>query len=94
MPAPVVAQVWGNGSRQARLAQFLKGCDVVALDEATAREAGALLGAAGGDDTVDASVSVLAARFGAVVATADPDDIRHLLNHLGAAGAKVRIQPV
>ncbi|WP_206305494.1 twitching motility protein PilT [Actinacidiphila soli] len=94
VPAPVVAQVWRNGSRQARLAQFLKGCDVVPLEDTLAREVGKLLGKAGSDDTVDGAVSVLAARSGAVVATSDPDDIHRLLDHLGERGKRAQIQPV
>jgi hypothetical protein len=33
VPAPVVAQSWRGGSRQALLARLLAGCDVEALDD-------------------------------------------------------------
>jgi hypothetical protein len=33
VPAPVVAQAWRGGSRQALLAQLLRGSDVEALDD-------------------------------------------------------------
>jgi len=42
VPATVVAQV-SRSSRQARLRLLLRGCDVVALDEAEAHRVGALL---------------------------------------------------
>ncbi|MDX3225808.1 twitching motility protein PilT [Streptomyces sp. ME19-01-6] len=94
VPAPVVAQVWRDGDRQARLAQLLKGCDVAAMDETSAREVGELLGQAGTSDPVDGAVAVLAARLGAAVATSDPDDIRHLLDRLGSRGKLVSLQQV
>lgn len=94
VPAPVVAQVWRDGARQARLAQVLKGCDVMAMDETSAREIGELLGQAGTADPVDGAVAVLAARLGAAVATSDPDDIRHLLDRLGSRGKLVTLQQV
>jgi hypothetical protein len=94
VPAPVVAQVWRDGARQARLAQLLKGCDVAAMDETSAREVGELLGQAGTSDPVDGAVAVLAARLGAAVATSDPDDIRHLLDRLGSRGKLVSLQQV
>ncbi|MFD8381879.1 twitching motility protein PilT [Streptomyces sp. NPDC059679] len=94
VPAPVVAQVWRDGARQARVAQLLKGCDVAAMDETSAREIGELLGQAGTSDPVDGAVAVLAVRLGAAVATSDPDDIRHLLDRLGSRGKLVSLQQV
>jgi len=65
VPAAVVAQAWRDGARQARLARLLKGCDVVPLDDASAREVGELLGRAGVSDPADGSVALLAAGLGA-----------------------------
>ncbi|GAA2931359.1 hypothetical protein GCM10020221_28950 [Streptomyces thioluteus] len=94
VPAPVVAQVWRDGARQARLAQLLKGCDVAATDEQLARAVGELLGGAGTADPADGAVAVLAAWSGAVVVTSDPDDIRHLLDQLGERGKEVVVRSV
>jgi hypothetical protein len=72
--APVVAQVWRDGSRQANLARALAMIEVVAMDLDAARAAGALLRSAGGSDVVDASVALLA-RPGDQLLTSDPDDL-------------------
>jgi predicted nucleic acid-binding protein len=79
VPAGVVAQVWRSG-RQARVAKLLKAEEttVVVLDEQKARAVGALCGAAGTADVVDASVAVCAAQHGDTVVTSDPDDIARL----------------
>lgn len=92
VPAPVVAQVWRDGSRQARVAQLLKGCDIAALHDTSAREIGELLGRASTSDPVDGAVAVIAASLGAVVATSDPEDIRHLLDHLGPSGKRASLK--
>lgn len=92
VPAPVVAQVWRDSSRQARVAQLLKGCDIAALDDTSAREIGELLGRASTSDPVDGAVAVIAASLGAVVATSDPEDIRHLLDHLGPSGKRASLK--
>ncbi|MEU9962027.1 PIN domain-containing protein [Streptomyces sp. NPDC050982] len=94
VPAPVVAQAWRDGARQAQLARLLGGCDVPPLDHHLARSVGELLGRADVPDPVDGAVAVLAARLGASVFTSDPDDIQHLLDHLGPAGKRARIWPL
>jgi predicted nucleic acid-binding protein len=76
----VVAQVWRDGSRQARLARLL-GSEVVRvqpLDRDEAQATGALCGEAGTRDVVDASVVLLARRYDATVVTSDPDDLRRI----------------
>ena len=74
----VVGQVWrGGGPRQARLAQVLASTEVRALDEALGRASGALLGATGGRDVVDAAL-VLLAHDGDRIVTSDSDDIAAL----------------
>jgi predicted nucleic acid-binding protein len=80
VPAGVVAQVWRDGRRQARLAWLIRSaaCEIVALDGAQARIAGQLLGVSGTTDVVDASVAVLARRRQLPVFTSDADDLRRL----------------
>jgi hypothetical protein len=57
----VVAQVWRNGVRQARVALLLRGVAEVEFDRAQARRVGVLLGAAGCMDVVDGSIVDVAA---------------------------------
>jgi len=80
VPAPVVGQVWRDGSRQARLAKVLKACRVEPTSEEDARAAGVLLGKAGGVDIVDALVVLGAVRRGDEVVTSDPSDIAALVD--------------
>lgn len=84
VPAPVVAQAWRDGRRQARLARLLGGVDQVVIDGALARRAGELLGRAHTVDVLDALVALAAAdRPAHEVLTADPGDIHHLLQVVG-----------
>ena len=78
VPAPVVAQAWRGGGRQALLAQLLRGCDVEPLDDGLARAVGALAARAGTTDVVDAAVTEAALRRHDVVVTSDPDALRAL----------------
>lgn len=80
VPTTVVAQVWRDGRRQARLASLLASevCEVLALDDTDARASGQLLGITGTTDVVDASVAVVARRRGLRVFSSDPDDLRRL----------------
>lgn len=84
VPAPVVAQV-SRSSKQAQLRRMLRGCEVIAFDEAAAHAAGALLGKTRTKDVVDASVAELSIRKQADIVSDDADDIRRLL---AAANAK------
>lgn len=83
VPAPVIAQAWRNGVKQALLARFLHGCDRVDFTCQTAYAVGELLAAAGSADVVDAVVVLLAAHHGDIVVTSDPDDIGQLAAALG-----------
>jgi hypothetical protein len=76
-----VAQVWRHGARQVQLARVLAGVTAPPLDLDTGKRLGALLGAAGGSDVVDAHVASLA-RASDRVLTSDPDDLRDLLDAL------------
>jgi predicted nucleic acid-binding protein len=90
VPAPVVAQV-SRSPKQAQMRRLLRGCEVVAFDEAAAHAAGALLGKTRTRDVVDASVAELSIRKQADIVTDDAKDIRKLL---AAANAKTSILDV
>ena len=83
VPAPVVAQGWPGGGRQALLAQLLLGCDVETLDDPRARAGGALAAKAGASDVVDACVAEGALRRHDLVVTSDPDDLKALADAVG-----------
>ena len=84
VPAPVVAQAWRGGPRQARLAKVLSGVELIAADGPFSRRAGELLGRAGTADVLDAFVALAAQdRPGHEVLTSDPAAIHHLLMTLG-----------
>ncbi|MGH3753533.1 MAG: hypothetical protein ACRDRP_12695 [Pseudonocardiaceae bacterium] len=88
--AIVVAQVWRDPKgRQARLARLLRGVDVRPVDEDAGRAAGALIGRAGTQDPIDATL-VLVARLGDRILTSDPQAIQRLLT---AAGRSVPVIP-
>ncbi len=84
VPAGVVAQAWRDGRTQARLARLLGSplCEVVPLDDLTARAVGQLCGTTGADDVTDAAVALIARQRGAAVVTSDPDDLRRIDNKL------------
>lgn len=86
----VVAQIWRDGSKQARVARALRGVDEVALDRDAARRIGQLLGAARRDDVVDGAI-LLVATDGDELLTSDPTDLAHLA---AAAGLRVDIVAV
>jgi hypothetical protein len=65
--------------------RLLRGCEVIAFDEAAAHAAGALLGRTRTRDVVDASVAELSIRKQVDIVSDDADDIRRLL---AAANAK------
>lgn len=83
VPAPVLAQSWRGGGRQALLARLLAGCRVESLDDPQARATGALAARAGTADIVDACVVEGALRRRDLVVSSDPGD---LLAIAGAAG--------
>ena len=87
----IVGQVWrGGGGRQASLARLLPALDVVALDAALGRRAGVLLGRAGMNDVMDASLVLLAAD-GDFLITSDPHDLERLAH---VTGLHIDIVPV
>lgn len=76
--AAVVAQVWRNGARQARLARVLSGVGIRPLSDSDAREIGPLLRVTNTRDIVDAHVALMA-DSGDRVLTSDAADLRALL---------------
>lgn len=79
-PAGVVAQVWRDGRRQARLARLLGSgfVGVQPLDLEEAQAAGVVCGERKADDVVDASVTLLARRHRAKIVTSDAGDLHRL----------------
>ena len=88
--APVVAQAWRDGARQARLARWLPMVDTRPVDTAVARSAGELLAASDTSDVVDALLARLA-NPGDQVLTSDPDDLRTLLRTRNVAATIVLV---
>ena len=76
VPAPVLAQSWRGGGRQALLARLLTGCDVEALDDGQARAVGSLAARAATTDIVDVCVVEGAIRRHDLVVSSDPDDLQ------------------
>ena len=76
VPAPVVAQSWRGGGRQALLARLLAGCDVEALDDDQARAVGSLAARAATTDIVDACVVEGAMRRHDLVVSSDEDNLQ------------------
>lgn len=86
----VVAQVWRDPARQARLSRLLRGVDEAELTKRHARAVGILLSRSGTADVVDASI-VDMAEDGDEILTGDPDDIAALAT---AAGKTLIITPL
>lgn len=80
VPAGVVAKVWRDGARQARLSRLLssEAVQVVPLDDQTARAVGQLCGVADANDVVDASVVLCARQRNHFVITSDPEDLKRI----------------
>jgi predicted nucleic acid-binding protein len=89
VPAPVLAEAWRGGSRQARLSQLLAGCDIEPMSEAQARDVGVLSGRAAHDDIVDVTVVEGAIRRDDAVVTSNESHIRHISK---SAGVRLRIE--
>ncbi len=91
VPAPVLAEAWRGGSRQASLARLLAPCEIEPMTESEARDAGVLAGKAGHDDVVDVTVVDGAIRRRQAVVTSDGMHIRKIAT---AAGVQLRIEYV
>lgn len=88
---PIVAQVWRDRPRQARLAAFLKAITVHPFDDG--RPVGRLLAQARTADVVDAHLVICAVRLGHDILTADPDDITTLATPLGSSAPVIHAWP-
>lgn len=86
VPAPVLAEAWRGGSRQASLARLLQMCEVEPMTEAQARAVGDLVGRSGHEDMVDVTVIEGARRRGDSIVTSDPQDLQRI-----AASVRSRI---
>ena len=93
VPAPVVAEAWRGGPRQASLARMLAGCDIEPMAATRrARWVGELAGRADHDDIVDVSVVEGALRRGGgAVVTSNESDIRKVA---GPEAKRLRIEVV
>jgi hypothetical protein len=72
VPAPVVAEAWRGGRRQANLSRLLALCLVEDLTYEQARSVGSLAASAHHPDIVDVTVVEGALRRGDAVLTSDP----------------------
>ena len=91
VPAPVLAEAWRGGSRQASLSRLLRMCDTEAMSEELARNVGVLAGESGHHDIVDVSVVEGAVRRGDAVVTSNISHIRMVAD---AIGAGLRIESI
>lgn len=91
VPAPVLAEAWRGGSRQANLARFLALCVVEDLDDELARAVGVIAGKANHDDIVDVTVVEGAVRRRDAVVTSNPTHIRAIAD---AVRVRLRIETV
>ena len=79
VPAPVLAEAWRGGPRQASLARLLAGCDIEEMTARQARQVGELAGRADVDDIVDVAVVEGAIRRAdRAVVTSNKGDIRRV----------------
>ncbi|MGH3822004.1 MAG: hypothetical protein ACRDRA_04080 [Pseudonocardiaceae bacterium] len=88
VPAPVLAEAWRGGPRQANIARLLVMCEVEWMTEDQARQVGSLVGRSGHDDIVDVTVAEGAIRRGDAVVTSNR---KHIEQVAQAANAALRI---
>lgn len=92
VPAPVVAEAWRGGPRQANLARMLAGCEIEAMTSDLARRVGELASRANHEDVVDVAVVEGATRRDDdVILTSDETHIRRVIE---ATGKRIRIETV
>ena len=88
---PVVAQVWRNGGRQARLARFLSTITIYDLDDG--RVVGAILARSGTADVVDAHLVAVALECAEPILTGEVGDIEILVASLPADRPRIHRWP-
>lgn len=91
VPAPVVADAWRGGSRQANLTRLLALCTVEHMDADQAKRVGVLAGKSAHDDIVDVTVVEGALRRRDGVVTSNPTHIRMIAD---AVRARLLIETV
>lgn len=93
VPAPVLAEAWRGGARQARLVHFLRPCEIEEMTAGQARRIGELVGASRIDDITDVAVVEVAIRLGSSgpVVTSNAAHIRQIA---GAANGRLPIEEV
>jgi hypothetical protein len=89
--APVLAEAWRGGARQASLSRFLRLCAIEPLTEHQARAVGVLAGKASHDDIVDVTVVEGAARRGDAIVTSNQAHIDKIVK---AARTKLAIERI
>ena len=89
VPAPVLAEAWRGGARQASLARFLVLCEVEVLSVEQARAVGVLAGKSAHDDIVDVTVVEGAIRRSDAIVTSNHTHIHKIAN---AVRAKLTIE--
>ena len=91
VPAPVLAEAWRGGSRQASLARLLALCEIEPMTERQAKDVGVLAGRAAHDEVVDVTVVEGAIRRRHAVVTSNETHIRKIAN---AARTELRVESV
>ena len=93
VPAPVLAEAWRAGARQARLSHLLRPCEIEHMTADQARKIGELIGVSGIDDITDVAVVEVAVRLGdgGPVVTSNVAHIRQVAE---AAGVTLSIEEV
>ena len=91
VPAPVLAEAWRGGSRQANLARFLALCVIEDMDADQAKAVGVLAGRADHDDVVDVTVVEGAIRRRDAIVTSNPTHVRAIAD---AVRARLHIETV
>ena len=91
IPAPVLAEGWRGGSRQAKMARLLAMCEVEHLTEDQAKAVGVLAGRAAHDDIVDVTVVEGAVRRQDGVVTSKKAHIERVAE---VTGVKLRIESI
>jgi hypothetical protein len=91
VPAPVLAEGWRGGSRQANMARLLAMCEVEDITEDQAKAVGVLAGRAAHDDIVDVTVVEGAVRRHDGVVTSNHAHIEKLAQ---ASRVQLRIESV
>ena len=88
---PVVAQVWRDGARQARLAAFVQTLTVHSFNDGPS--VGRLLALSGTSDVVDAHLVILALRLGDDILTGDTEDLATIGAPLGPTAPTIHPWP-